>query len=136
MCRVPIEHKCALQAFQLVSWSTSIRQQHLLIHMPSNCQCRVCVYRWWHCVVSPTVLLWRTRDLRACQPPLRAQVAVLRCMEAGNAAWQAHSPLQGPRTLPLKAITVGSLPCVITTVRARLPFSFGNRAICTAKRPP
>ena len=30
------------------------------------------------------------------------------------------------------AITVGSLPCVITTVRALLPFSFGKRAICTA----
>ncbi len=36
-------------------------------------------------------------------------------------------------TLPLVAITVGSLPCVMTAVRARLPFSFGKRAICRAR---
>ena len=37
-------------------------------------------------------------------------------------------------TLPLVAITVGSLPCVMTAVRARLPFSLGKRAICRARR--
>ncbi len=36
-------------------------------------------------------------------------------------------------TLPLVAITVGSLPCVMTAVRARLPFSFGKRAICRTR---
>jgi hypothetical protein len=34
-------------------------------------------------------------------------------------------------TRPLTATTVGELPCVMTTVRPRLPFCFGMREICT-----
>lgn len=35
-------------------------------------------------------------------------------------------------TRPLTATTVGELPCVMTTVRPRLPFCLGMREICTA----
>lgn len=54
---------------------------------------------------------------------------------AGCRAAALHAQLTGNlSSLPCRATTVGSAPCVMTTVRGRTPLALPNRAICNREQ--